>query len=232
MTVSDPTRSDPTRSDPTRDHDVPADVDGRLYLQLRQDILDRKVVHGELLLETTVGSRYGVSRTPVRAALVRLEHDGLVERATRGYRIRTGTAEDVLEIYEARIALEGVTAAAAALRRTDLELARLQHLQAESEAAEDAVECNALHRQWHEVLWEAGHNRTIADTLVRLCAQLTLVEDAPILAREELEASSAGHREIVVAIEERDADRAGRALTDHLTRTRDIRLADFARARR
>ena len=75
------------------------------YERIRADILAGRFEAGAALLETVLAGQYGVSRTPVREALARLEQDGLLLRVVRGYRVRSGTAEDVLEIYEARIAL-------------------------------------------------------------------------------------------------------------------------------
>lgn len=205
-----------------------ADSDGRPYRLLRQEILDGAIRPGDLLLETALSTRYEVSRTPIRVALVRLEHDGLVERASRGFRVRVGSAEDVLDIYEARIALESTAAAGAALRRTDLELARLTHLHQESVGADVPVAAD-LHRQWHEVLWTASHNLAIASTLVRLCSQLTIFDPAPMLQPGSLDAACDEHRHILDAIADRDPDAARDAVAAHLTRTRETRLAVLAK---
>lgn len=205
------------------------DSDGRQYLRLRQEILDRAVAPGELLLETALSARYGVSRTPVRAALVRLEHDGLIERVHRGYRVRTGSAEDVLDIYEARIALEAVAAETAATRRTELELARLVHVHDESVAAADPGAANALHRRWHEMMWAACHNGAIVSALTRLCSQLTIFDNAPLTDPGQLVTACEEHGRILDALRARDGAAAGEALRAHLTRTREVRLAELAR---
>ncbi|MCW5954497.1 MAG: GntR family transcriptional regulator, partial [Propionibacteriaceae bacterium] len=110
------------------------------YLQIRDDILKGVFPVGERLLETTLAARYGVSRTPVREALVALQQDGLIERMKDGFRVRTGTPEDVIEIYEARIALESAGAAAAARRRSDLDLARLGALHERAGSVTDTRE--------------------------------------------------------------------------------------------
>ena len=206
------------------------DVDSRHYLRLREEILNRDIAPGEVLLETAISARYGVSRTPIRIALDRLEHDGLIERASRGFRVKTGSAEDILDIYEARIALESAAAAGAALRRTELELARLRHLHEASVAAEDTEEAHTLHRQWHGVLWSAGHNRAIESTLARLCDQLTIFDGSVMVQKESIEVACAEHERIIDAVARRDPDAARDAVAEHLTRTRDLRLADLARS--
>ena len=106
-----------------------SDQTSRQYLRLRADILAGKFPQGSPLHETQLCESYGASRTPIREALNWLAHDGLLERAARGFRVRSGTPEDVIEIYAARVALESEAAGAAALRHSDLDLARLDGLQ-------------------------------------------------------------------------------------------------------
>jgi DNA-binding GntR family transcriptional regulator len=91
------------------------------YTRLRKEILEGAFAPGTILLKTALSARYGVSRTPVREALGRLAQDGLIERSTRGFRIRQRDPEQILEIYEARIALEARSAELAARRRTEFE---------------------------------------------------------------------------------------------------------------
>src|SRR3954469_2885334 len=86
---------------------------------------------GAPLVELALAEHYGTSRTPVREALRRLEQDGLVERGDRGMRVRTRSPEERLEIYEVRIPLEATAAAAAAERRTDLDLMRIRRAEAQ-----------------------------------------------------------------------------------------------------
>ena len=70
-----------------------------------------------MLVPATVGVELGLSRTPVREALHRLENEGLVTKVTRGYMVRERSEEEVLEICDARIALESAVAHSAAGRR-------------------------------------------------------------------------------------------------------------------
>jgi DNA-binding GntR family transcriptional regulator len=197
------------------------------YLRIRDDILNGEFPHGQRLLETSLATRYGVSRTPVREALVALQQDGLIERVDNGFRVRTGTPDDVMEIYEARIALESVAAAAAARRHTDLDIVRLRacHEGAlESAAAGEERAGHEANSDWHVALWQAAHNATIAGTMTRWMAQLRIYDQGPPGSTEDLTATAHDHGAILEAISAGDAERAGALMTEHLERSRQMRL--------
>jgi DNA-binding GntR family transcriptional regulator len=203
---------------------TPESLGSDLYLRVRADILAGLFPAGQRLLETSLAQSYGVSRTPVRETLVVLQSEGLIERIDTGYRVRTGTAEDVMEIYEARIALESAAAVGAAQRRTDLDLARLDALHEAAAGTEDeraGHEANAL---WHRALWDAAHSHTIASTLDRWLAQLRIYDQGPPGPADDLATSHAEHGDILAAIRARDLDGAQSAMASHLARSRALRL--------
>ncbi len=206
------------------------DVTGQHYARLRADVLDGEFARDELLQESVLGTRYGVSRTPVREALVRLEQDGLLERVPRGYRVRSGTPEDVLDIYDARTALEGVAAASAAERRSPLELARLESLHADVEGA-DPDEQRRLNLLWHQALWAASRNATVTGLLERLTAQLRIYDGRRTESAPDLSASRSEHAAVLDAVRARDGEAARVAIAGHLQRSRDLRLHAFASGR-
>src|SRR5665811_1478321 len=97
------------------------------YEQLKQAIMEGELQPGEPLVEVALADWCKVSRTPVREALMRLEQDGLVQRGhrdlgDRGLIVRESSPEEILDIYDTRIVLEGRVAAVAAERRTSHEL--------------------------------------------------------------------------------------------------------------
>lgn len=196
------------------------------YLRIRDDILNGVFPVGQRLLETALAARYQVSRTPVREALVALQQEGLIERVDNGFRVRTGTPEDVVEIYEARIALEGVAASAAARRRTDLDLARLRALQesATLHLADDPHAAHEANAAWHTALWEAAHNSTIAGALNRWAAQLRIYDQGPPAPADDLAVTADEHADILQALADGDSERARLAMTSHLERSRRLRL--------
>lgn len=164
------------------------------------------------------------SRTPIREALALLEHDGLLERAVRGYRVRAGRPEAVVEIYEARLALESEAAATAALRHTDLDIARLEHhhRQCCGPAADDEVRAGNF--RFHEALWAAGHNATITGLLVKLTAQLRIYDSGPPRAYGDFDTLNTEHERILRALRDRSPDDARAAMRAHLQRSLEQRI--------
>lgn len=194
------------------------------YGRLRKEILDGDFPPGAILLETVLSERYGVSRTPMREALSRLAQDGLIVRSTRGFQVRQHTPEEILEIYEARIALETTSAALAASRRTEFDLARLTHLVTERQAATDPAQFGPLNNQWHQALRTASHNATITELLERLDNQLALYPPRRRPLPSAADRSAEEHAQILDAVRDRDAETAQAVMRDHLRHMRDLRI--------
>lgn len=217
---------------------LPGDVDVEhgLYASLHARFIDGELRPGTLLIPSALSSEYGVSRTPVREALRRLEFEGLVVQATRGFTVRELSAQEVLEVCDAKIALEGSLAREAALKRSALDLARMHHLHqlivqyVESPNHPDASRATRLaHIDWHNAVREAGHNRTTLHLLNLLDAQLLLSdwnldEEDPPMPVADLSTTVEDHHQITIAIEAGNPDAAQEAMVTHLERGRDIRL--------
>jgi DNA-binding GntR family transcriptional regulator len=204
------------------------DLTASYYNELRDDILSGDFPTGTHLLETDLAARYGVSRTPIREALALLEHDKLIERAVRGYKVREGTPQDVLEAYEARIALESAAASGAAQRRTDFDLALLAQLQERSEAADTPEEWRRLQFLWHEAIWAAGHNSMIVANLQRITGQLRVYDQGKPPPSCDYALSNAVHASICAAVRARDSTLARQLMEEHLCESRDERLQNLS----
>lgn len=108
------------------------------YEYLCSAIVKGELLPGERLLEEGLSARLGIGRAAVRTALIRLEHDGLVERErNRGARVRRVSEHEAVEILEARAALEGLAARHAAINADDDAIAA--H---DPEGAEAAMRCH------------------------------------------------------------------------------------------
>src|SRR5690606_24475029 len=137
--------------------------------RLRDDILAGVFPPGERLIELQLSERYGVGRAAIRAALVELDTEGLVQRETnRGATVRRITVAEAVEITEARAALEGLIARLAAERATDRERDDLRALVDEMTVAvdkDDKLEYSKLNRSLHAALRRIARH-SVADELV------------------------------------------------------------------
>jgi DNA-binding GntR family transcriptional regulator len=199
-----------------------------VYDQLRGLILSQEIGPDTILVETALAARLGVSRTPIREALRRLEQDGLIERTSRGTRVVERSPEQILEIYELRILLEAHAARSAAQRATSLDLNRLRtiHEQMLATAPEDRNARVTLNRLFHEALWHASHNTTLVEIIDRLIAHLHPQTTLEFPGRWDTILSE--HSELLQAIIEHRADDAASIATEHMTQAREIRLQLYA----
>jgi DNA-binding GntR family transcriptional regulator len=199
---------------------------GGVYDRLREDILSEELTEGAPLVELDLAARYGTSRTPVREALRRLEHDGLIERHDRSFTVRATSPEQVLEIYEIRIALEGIAARSAAEHRSSYHLARLRGAIEDMRAADpgDPRAMAATNLRFHQALWSAGRNATLVDLLGRLQSYITRYPATTLAEPGRWVQAIAEHTAMVDAIEARDEPTARRIAEEHMTTARAIRL--------
>lgn len=200
------------------------------YDVLRREIIEGQVDHGATLVETALAKRLGVSRTPVREALKKLEQDGLIERHDRGLRVRTRSAEEILEIYEVRIVNEEFAARLAAQRRTPFDLARLQaaHDQMAARRPDSAAEQISINRSFHQALWRAAHNSTLTDQLQRLTDHVSRYSSTTLDSDGRWEEAVREHAAILEAVSNSDADAAASVASQHFKSARDIRLRMYA----
>lgn len=197
--------------------------------RLLEELTSGALAPGSPVLETAVAARFGLGRAPVREAIVRLEADGLIVRGPRGPVVRRLTPGEVVDIYQARIALEAEAAASAARHRSSLDLARLQHVHEQARDVEDPEESRRLHGRWHAVLRRSCRNDTITEMLERLARQLALHDTGDMTRSANLESTDDEHQVVLDAIVAGDEDTARRALREHLERTRDVRIAALVR---
>jgi DNA-binding GntR family transcriptional regulator len=195
------------------------------YDMLKSAILRGELKPGTPLVETTLAAWCQVSRTPVREALTRLEQDGLVERSDRGLIVRRRSPEEILDIYETRIALEATAGRIAAERRTDHDLRVLRKIidHSHNVTGDDERKVD-LNRQFHRAVWHASHNEPLLDLLERLNLHLLRYPATTLSYPNRWEEAKREHIALVGAIEARDGGQAYDIAHAHFTKARDIRL--------
>ncbi|MGW0432146.1 GntR family transcriptional regulator [Micromonospora sp. NPDC003197] len=195
------------------------------YDKIRDAIVSGELTGGTQLTESSLAAWCGVSRTPIREALLRLEQDGLVARTERGPVVRSRSPEEILDIYEVRIGLEATASRSAAHRRTDHDLrAMRQALALAGPEASDPAELVRANVAFHRRVWRAAHNEAVVDLLQRLELQIARYPETTLSYPGRWDRACQQHAELIDAIEARDADRAAAIAHQHFTEARDIRL--------
>lgn len=209
---------------------VPADASTLAYERIRADIVTGVFGEGERLTEQSLAALLGLSRTPVRAAIGRLVHEGFVERGA-GYSTRVARfPEDELEqIFALRLQLEGHAARRAAQFADAGQIATLRELARATSALTppypdgsglspdpDHSELSRVNERFHRTIAQAARSP-------RLLAMLSVAVDIGVVARtyrlyseRALERSSRHHHEIVDAIEAHAPDWAESVMRSHL----------------
>lgn len=200
-----------------------------IYAELKEEILHGKHPPGTPLRETSLAGRFGVSRTPVREALGRLQHEGLLERGQRGLQVRRVDPEQILQVYDMRIMLEEEAARQAAAARTEMDLIRLDGLlerDRELNAPGDATRI-ATNLEFHAAIWASAHNPVLEDLLERLSTHLVHAPTSTLSVGSRWTESLDEHAALVESLRAGDADGAGLRAKEHMTTARKLRLAMF-----
>ncbi|NEA99338.1 GntR family transcriptional regulator [Streptomyces sp. SID13726] len=191
------------------------------FAQLRQAILHGEMAPAQRLVENELAEQFGVTRASIRAALIDLEAQGLVERIrNRGSRVRVVTVEEAVAITECRMVLEGLCAAKAATLASDEQLAELTELgTAMTKAVADGepMTYSELNQALHAKVREFSGQRTAVDLLERLNAQLVRHRFQLALRPGRPQHSLNEHLAMIEAIRSRDPQAAEKAVRAHLT---------------
>ncbi len=190
----------------------------QVFEKLETDILSGQYQRGVLLTELELCEALGVSRTPVREALRRLQQEHLIEDAGKGIRVLGITPEDLEDIMEMRLRLEGFAAARAAERITEeqlKELADTLDLQEFYLTKHDSGHIKQMDSQFHDLVYKFSGSMMIYDTLSPLHKKVQRYRQKSVENNSRAEASVQEHREIFDAIAAHDADKAADAILRH-----------------
>lgn len=198
----------------------------RVLSQIREGIRSGRYKPGERVRETEVADWLGVSRTPVREAMRRLESEGLVVfESWRGVVVANLDRQQISELYAMREVLEGAAARLAARHIDEAELDLLGVLLERADAAADDPEMLAeINRQFHETIQGAAHNRYLTQNLEQLRNALALLRGTTFAVPGRAITAAKEHRSIVKAICVRDADAAEHAARAHIAAAQKARL--------
>lgn len=190
------------------------------YERLKGEIVRFEIAPGERLVELDICERYGISRTPVRDALRRLEDDGLVERRAKGGRfVRAIDVASYEDVYAVRRVLEGyaVERICAAPERVDLEqLAEAWRAGYPADEVPLDGSYSVADERFHLGLAAATGNDYLVTSMERIHDRLRGIRSVDFTARERIVASEQQHLAIVAAVAAGEGERARRAIDEHI----------------
>lgn len=173
---------------------------------------------GDRLVESDLAERFGVSRTPIREALQRLETQSLLERDGRSLIVASLDHNQMAELYQVRRELEGLAARLAARHATREEIQVLREMvQADNALVDDPQALSRANRRFHEQLHLASHNRYLVQQLDLVHRTMALMATTSLAAQGRGEIAQGEHGGIVEAIAARDEAAAEKALKDHIS---------------
>lgn len=221
--------------------DDPTEAPGRLQVTsltlLAQQEIERLITigaltPGERLNENALANQLGISRGPIREACRALAVQGLVQLIpNRGVFIRTLSEEDAGAVYELRAGIFGYAGMLLTTRLDTTQIAHLEELVAEMQAAAQAQDFDRyypLNLEFHDYLVTATGNPRLVETYRDLVRQLHLFRTRGLLTYHGMGDSNAEHQVIVDALKSRDPNRAFEAMSGHVLTARDRTLSKAA----
>lgn len=196
------------------------------YQKLKEAIKKGSMVPGTRVREVEIAERFGISRTPAREAIRRLESEGLISFVPHnGAVVSKLDHQQTMELYDMREVLEGTAASFAARHASTAELEELEDLIAsESEVAEDPDQLANLNRLIHSAIYRAAHNRFLEKSLLGLRDSMALLGGTTLRIEGRCAAAHQEHLAILEAIRERDEARAEQAARAHIRNAQRMRL--------
>lgn len=181
---------------------------------------------GDRLVESELAERFGVSRTPVREALQRLETQAMLTRDGRSLIVASLDHNQLSELYAVRTELEGLAARLAARHATEEEIRVLRSMVEEDKAllGGDPGALSRANKRFHKQIHLASHNRFLVQQLDLVHRSMALMTNTSFAAEGRDGPALEEHDKIVAAIAARDGDAAYGALKAHISKAYETRL--------
>lgn len=210
------------RSEPRREN---------LYLTLREDILSCALAPGQSLHESELATRFAVSKSPVRDALMRLEAERLVTvQPRKGYRVAPVSLSDASDIFDLRLLMETATAQQAAANASDPDLAALDRFRDDTPWKTSGTGFVSYNREFHvalTLLCPNGRIRAAARDIIEQLDRLVVLDLATARVGDS-RAMVVEHNAIIDALQAREGRKAGRLLAQHIERAKRRILTSLA----
>jgi len=201
-----------------------------VFETLREAIIKGLLKPGERLTEIQIAEELGVSRTPVREAIRKLELEGfLVMVARKGAYVADISVKDITDIFEVRAALEGLAAGLAAERITEEELEQLERALVQSSEATtgDLDTVVQSDTSFHELIYRVSRNQRLQQIVIHLQEQIHRFRTVSLSQPGRTSVFIEEHRKIVEAISERNSELASLLAREHIENAEQSLLSVF-----
>ena len=196
----------------------------QVFERLENDVLTGKYQRGEILTELKLVNDLGVSRTPVREALHRLEQEHIIEITPKGILILGVTEQDLKDIFAIRLRIEGLASYCAAECMSDEQLAELKEtleLQEFYVTKQDPERIKKMDSQFHQLIYRYCGSAVLNDALLPLHKKVQKYRRASVEDNARAQQSAREHRAIFEAIEAKNAALAEKYTTEHIANAAD-----------
>ena len=202
-----------------------------VFENLRQAILRGDIAPGQRLVESRIADALGISRTPVREAIHKLEREGAIGRLPRGgFSVMGLTREEIEETFGIRSLLESYAARLAAMKHQAKELRPLEDKIETFQAILDRGQLETLARvntEFHDLLYALSRSPKLIKMIHDLRDQIYRFRKALLKKKAMAKISNHDHRQMLKAMKERDADEVERLVREHILRGQKIVLEDL-----
>ena len=191
----------------------------QIFTELENDIITGAYKIGEVFTEMSFSEKLGVSRTPIREAIRRLEQERLVDVTTKGIVIKGISKKDISDMYEIRLRIEGLASRWAANTISEdgkKQLREIVELQEFYTSKKDVDNIKNMDSKFHEIVYKNCGSTVLADMLHQLHKKLTKYRKASVSNSERALQSAGEHREILEAILSGNGDLAEKLTVDHV----------------
>ncbi len=191
----------------------------QIFMEIENNILTGVYKIGEVFTETVFAEKLGVSRTPIREAIRRLEQERLIDVTTKGVVIMGISQKDISDMYEIRLRTEGLASRWAANTISEQgkrELSEIVELQEFYTSKRDADNIKNMDSKFHKIVYKNCGSIVLSDMLHQLHKKLTKYRKASVSNSERASESAKEHREILEAILSGDGDLAEKLTVEHV----------------
>ena len=202
----------------------------QVFEKLENDIITGVYPKGEILTEMKLVDQLGVSRTPIREALRRLEMERLIQETGKGSVVLGITLPDLEDIMNIREQVEGIAAFHAAQNATEEEKKELQHISELQDfyySKQDLDNLQKIDDRFHDALYEVSHRTVLHDTLLPLHRKSMRYRKITVKHQSVQERSVNEHKKIIEAIIAGDGKLAQELMTTHIRNAKEHVIERF-----